>query len=539
MRLTSAAGGRTSTGRAGWAAPIALLFAGLVVLLGACGSSGVSQTREVSFSGSALPNVDPANSRHEIGGPIDSASVSELEVAWSLPLKAAEAHGKTQLGGVIVPSTYGGYSSSPVVSNGVIYSQDLESNVQAIGLESGDVLWEKRYGLANRGPNGVVVTGDRVYGATPASAFALDRETGEQIWSVKLTRNENEGINMAPGYEEGKVFVSTAPGTLRNPRGRGGVGVLWALDARTGRKLWHFDTVPRSLWGNRRGNSGGGLWHTPAFDGEGAMYFSVAGPGPIPGTRAAPWGSSRPGPNLYTNSVVKLDTESGELRWHFQLNPHDLYDWDLVSPPMLIEAGGRELVVAAGKSGIVFALEAASGQLVWKHPLGRRNGHEKDASYAMRGEYSKLKLIPTLYPGNQGGVAAPMSTDGSRVFVPVVNHPVSVPGAGTEIREYSKTNLGEVAALDVRTGAVQWKRKLLVSPMLGATSSVNDLVFTTSTRGKVYAFSADNGKIAWQAELPLGTNTGITVSEDTVIAPAGLASAPEDEIEIVAYRLEG
>jgi outer membrane protein assembly factor BamB len=500
---------------------LALLIATSSTVLVACGSSSSGDT--VSFTGSAYPNVDPSNSRHA-SGPIDSSSVSELEVAWTLPLTAA--------------STFGAYSSSPAVSNGVIYSQDLESNVQAINLESGDVLWTKKYSLADQGPNGVVVAEGRVYGATPTSAFALDQKTGKQLWSVPLARNENEGIDMAPGFDDGKVFVSTVPGTAAAFYEGEGVGVLWALDAKTGKKLWHFDTVPKSLWGNTRINSGGGLWYAPAFDGKGSMYFGVGNPAPFPGGEGSPWGSSRPGPNLYTDSIVKMDTKSGKMLWHFQLTPHDLYDWDLQGPPILMTIGGRQAVVAAGKSGIAIALDAKSGKLIWKRPVGRHNGHDNDGLDAMQGDTSKLKPPYEIYPGNLGGVIAPMSTDGSDVFAPVVNHPVTI-ASGSEIEEASPENSGELVAVDAKTGKIEWQHEFPIAPAFGATTSVNDLVFTTTFDGRVYAFNTKSGQVVWQTELPAGTNTGVTVTGDTVIAPAGVASAEGQTPEIVAYRLGG
>jgi outer membrane protein assembly factor BamB len=499
---------------------VALSVVASGVLLSACGGSSSS---EASFSGDAYPNVDPVNSRHS-GGPISSKNVSQLEVAWKLPLTAQ--------------SSFGSYASTPVVSNGVVYSQDLESNVQAIDLESGDVLWEKRYEEADQGPNGVVVAGGRVYGATPVAAFALDQETGKQVWSTTLTRNQSEGIDMAPGYDSGKVFVSTVPWNTTSYYEGGGVGVLWALDAKTGKKLWHFDTVPKGLWGDPKVNAGGGVWYTPAFDGKGSMYFGVGNPAPFPGAAGKPLGSSRPGPNLYTDSIVKMDAESGKMDWHFQLTPHDLYDWDLQGPPILINVGGRELVVAAGKSGFVVALDPNSGKLVWKRSVGKHNGHDEDGLLAMRGETSKLEPPYEVSPGTLGGVIAPMSSDGSTVFAPVVNHPVTV-ASGSKIEETSPENSGELVALNAKSGAVEWKHEFALAPAFGATSTVNDLVFATTFDGKVHAFDAKNGRQVWQEELPAGSNAGVTVAGDTVVAPAGLASAEGQKPEIVAYRLGG
>ena len=157
-----------------------------------------------------------------------------------------------------------------------------------------------------------------------------------------------------------------------------------------------------------------------------------------------------------------MDAKSGKMDWYFQLTPHDLYDWDLEGPPMLITIGGRELVVAAGKSGFVIALDAKSGKLVWKRSVGKHNGHDEDGALAMRGETSKLKPPFEIYPGTLGGVIAPMSTDGSRVFVPVVNHPVSVDSSGEKIEETSPENSGELVALNLKDGSVAWKHEFAI-----------------------------------------------------------------------------
>ncbi len=486
-------------------------------------SSSTSSTEGLALTGSGYPNTDTSNTRY-VGGPIDSANVSQLGVAWTLPLTAK--------------SEYGSYSSAPIVANGVVYSQDLESNVQAVSLKTGKVIWTKTFNSPDQGPNGLVVQGGRVFGATTNAAFALNEKTGEQLWSVTLARNEHEGIDMAPGYHEGIVYVSTVPGSTTQFYEGEGVGVLWALQASTGKKLWHFNTVPEDLWSSEHIdiNSGGGLWYSPAFDEQGNMYIGTGNPAPFPGTSQYPWGSSRPGPDLYTDSIVKLNATTGKLEWYYQLTPHDLYDHDLQDPPILASVGGRKVVIAAGKAGIVIALDAETGKLLWKRPVGTHNGHDNDGLYAMRHEYSKLSLGATVYPGLLGGVIAPMATNGSTVFVPVVNHSVSF-SSQTEPQE-SGPATGELVALDVATGAVKWDRKLS-SAAYGAATAVNDLVFTTDFEGSVFAFDASSGATAWEAKLPSGTNTGVAVDGNTLLAPAGLAVSSGQSPRLVAYRLGG
>jgi outer membrane protein assembly factor BamB len=455
------------------------------------------------------------------GRPIDSSNVSSLEVAWRLPLTAK--------------SIFGSYASTPVVAGEVVYSQDLASSVQAIDLQSGRVLWTKSYESPSPGPNGVVVAGGRVFGATENAAFALDRKSGRQLWSVSLVRNGSEGIDMAPGFHDGTVYMSTVPVSIAGAYRGGGAGVLWALDARTGRKLWHFDTVPRGLWGRPEVNSGGGLWYPPAFDDEGSMYFGVGNPAPFPGTEAEPWGSSRPGPNLYTDSMVKLNAKSGKLQWYYQQTPHDVYDWDFQDQPILASARGRELAIGAGKSGVVVAVDRKTGQPVWKRAVGTHNGHDRDSIRAMHREYLALKPA-MVFPGELGGVIAPMATNGALLFVPVVDAPLSI-SSRSRLRRTGAMR-GELVALDLATGAVAWRRRL-PSPAFGAPATVNDLVFATTYAGDVYVFDANNGQRIWQAKLPAGTNTGVTVAGDTVIAPAGVAAGPGQAAQIVAYRLGG
>jgi outer membrane protein assembly factor BamB len=499
-------------------AVVVIVVVAVVVLAG--GSSSGSAESSL-LTGSGYPNVNTSNTRY-VGGPIDSSNVTKLESAWSLP--------------ITTKSEYGSYSSAPVISNGVVYSQDLESNVQAINLKTGKVIWTKTYESPDQGPNGLVVQGGMVYGATTNNAFALNEKTGQQVWSVTLARNEHEGIDMAPGYHEGIVYVSTVPGNTTQFYKGEGVGVLWALDAKTGKKLWHFDTVPENLWSSENVsiNSGGGLWYSPAFDAQGNMYIGTGNPAPFPGTNQLPWGSSRPGPDLYTDSIVKLNARTGKLIWYYQLTPHDLYDRDLQDPPILATVGGRRVVIAAGKGGFVIALDATTGKLLWKRSVGTHNGHDNDGLYAMKHEYSKLKMPETVYPGLLGGVIAPMATNGSTVFVPVVNHPVTITTQAEPSEPGPAT--GELVALNVATGAVRWTHQF-ATPAYGATTAVNDLVFATDFEGNLYAFSANTGSVVWEAKLPAGTNTGVAVSGDTIIAPAGLPLESGQIAELTAFRL--
>lgn len=502
---------------------IAAIVVVVVVLIVALGSSKKTNVPAASFTGTGYENINTSNTR-STGGPIDASTVSKLHVAWSIPLGAN--------------SLFGAYASTPVIAGGVVYSIDLDSNVQAIDLHTGQVLWSNELKTSDYGPNGLVVANGEVFGATGSAAFALEQKTGKELWSVSLVENEHEGIDMAPGYHDGIVYVSTVPGNVNNFYEPGGNGVLWALEAKTGRKLWHFDTSPPDLWGpsGTSVNSGGGVWYPPAFDNEGNMYFGTGNPEPVPGTEQLPWGSSRPGPDLYNDSIVKLNATTGKLEWYYQVTPHDLYDWDQQAPPILAEVGGKPVVVSGGKSGVIVALDRKTGKLLWRRDVGIHNGHDNDGLYAMRHEYSKLKLPETIYPGELGGVIAQMASNGTTVFAPVVNLPATFKSQSSP--EEGPEESGEVVAVNIATGKIEWTHKF-AAPAFGATTVVNNLVFFSTFDGELYALNTSNGEVAWESELPAGSNAGVAVEGNTAIIGAGKAVSSGQKPALVAYRLGG
>jgi outer membrane protein assembly factor BamB len=314
--------------------------------------------------------------------------------------------------------------------------------------------------------------------------------------------------------------------------------VLWALNDATGAVKWKFDTVPPSLWGDPDVNSGGGLWYPPSFDAAGNLYVDVANPAPFLGTPDDPWGSSRPGANLYTDSLVKLDSRTGKVMWYHQVLPHDIYDWDVQDSPVVTNAGGRPVVLATGKIGFVYEFDQRTGQLLWKTSVGIHNGHDNDDLLAMSGQFSKLPQLPvTLFPGALGGVPAPAAADDSTAYVAVNN--LSVTWTNQEpppVFPAFTAGKGEVVALDLVTGKIKWDVPLDQSPY-GATTVVNDLVFTTTFDGTVYALNKHTGAVVWQAKLPAASNAPVAVNGDTLYAGAGWTEDSTQKAAIVAFRL--
>jgi outer membrane protein assembly factor BamB/predicted lipoprotein with Yx(FWY)xxD motif len=523
---------RSGAGKGRRAAACVVLTLGLALALAACGSSSPKAATGGSAAASpgalptawSLPGADLQNTR-DVGGPIKASNVSTLGVAWTDPISAV--------------GQFGAYSATPVVSGGVVYTQDLQSNVQAINLQSGKVLWTTKYNSTDTGPNGVTVADGTVFGATETSAFALQASTGKQIWIKKLTRNVNEGIDMAPGFNNGTVYVSTVPGNANAFYAGNGQAILWALNASNGATRWKWEEVPSDLWSSAHTsiNSGGGQWDPPTFDDRGNLYVGVANPGPFPGTAQYRWGSSRPGPDLYTDSIVKLDANTGKLIWYYQLTPHDIYDYDMENPPILATAGGRQLVIDGGKAGILVAVDAQTGKLVWTRSVGVHNGHDNDHLYAEKGETSKLHTPEVIEPGDFGGVESQLASNGTTVFAAVNNLPVKYTGpakANVKFPDFT-TGTGDLVAVNEATGQVKWDAKLPSSPY-GAVTLANDVVFTTTLNGTLYAFNASVGAEIWHTGLGSETNAPVAVVGDTVLTAASFPGTAGHG-SIIAYRL--
>jgi outer membrane protein assembly factor BamB len=498
-----------SVRRRGGRRPHALMAtAAVAAALVGCGAAANPPRPGREWSG---PNADLSNTRR-VEGPIDSSSVARLRVAWTHPITS-------------------GYTATSVIAGGVVYAQDMASNVYALELRSGRLLWRHDYKVVDNGPNGVNVGDGRVYGATSTDAFALDQRSGRELWRRRLIRRAGEGIDMAPGYHDGTDYVSTVPAA------GGVVSTLWALDGATGKTRWTWEQVPRSLWGHPEVNAGGGMWHPPAFDEHGGLYAGIANPVPWPGLPQAPWGTSRPGPNRWNNSIVKLDEQTGRLIWGTQVLPHDVYDWDLQCPIVLATVGDRDVAVAAGKMGFVYAFDASNGELLWKRSVGMHNGHDDDNLAAMRGDLSVFRYGERILPGDWGGVQTQLASDGTTVYVPVNNLYAVYHGQELPEQQDLMEGTGEIVALDIASGRVKWDRRLPHS-VYGAASISSDVVFTTTYEGTVWALSAGSGEILWRARLPAGADAPAAIAGDTMVTGAGIRLKPHQRIALVAYRLD-
>lgn len=489
------------------------MVAGVVAcaLMAAAGGAAASR-RPAALAGTrAVPAGMPAaltGTRAASGSTLSSANVGRLAVRWSFRLRDLR-------------TSAGIFASTPVVRGDTVYIEDLDSTVFALDRATGKVRWRATFLDPNGGPNGLAVSGGRVYGTTKVAAFALSAATGKKLWQRPLTSISQQLIDVAPVAWKGLVFLGTVG---YQPYGR---GTIYALDARTGKIRWRFDTIKRP-WPHPLLAGGGGIWYPVSVDGHGRLYAGNSNPGPWGGTPKYPNGSAHPGKNLYTDSLIVLDARTGKLDWFDQVTHHDIRDQDMEATPMLIAARGRRLVVGAGKGGHVIAWDRGTHRRVWETAVGK---HRNDT-----GPLPRRRV--TVCPGLFGGVETPMASAAGRVFVPVVN----LCGHGSSTSSQSVTQLrpatgtGELVALDAGSGKVLWDRHLPL-PDFGCAAAVNDVVFTSDYAGVAYAFAADDGRLLWHARLPAGVNGCPAVDGHLVLFGAGVDRPHASRPALVAFGL--
>ncbi len=461
-----------------------------------------------------LPARDYDNSRAQPDATITTANVARLEPAWSVPMPGAAA--------------FGNLSSTPVIVGDTVYVQDLGSNVKAIDLATGTVRWTKEYKAFSTGPNGPAVGYGRVYVAKDGRTIgALDANDGHELWSTEIADTKTTGVDIQPTVVDGLVLAATVPVSLQGQFRGGDRGVLWALDAKTGEKVWSFDTVKSDdLWGNPDLNSGGGAWFPPAVDLErGLVYWGIANPAPFPGTPEFPRGSSRPGPNLYAESVVALHLRTGKLAWYHQAVPHDLFDHDL-QLTAIARLAGKTLVIGTGKLGRVLALDPDTGKVVSDREVGiHKNDHEALLT-------QPLDVMPGLF----GGTETPVAVADGVVYSAVINAPSHVDPAKEDFLGGAKLGQmpGQVVATDAATGRILWDTTIAGDP-LGAALVMGDLVFVGTYQGHIYALDRTRGSIVRTIDAPGGINGFPAATRDTIVWPIGMADPPV----VVAYRVAG
>ena len=459
---------------------------------------------------------------------IDRANVDELELRWLLQNQ-----------------TFGAWQSNPIVADGVMYLTERPNSIMAVDPVTGRVFWKYVHTPADNalvccGANnrGVAVLGDRVFmGTLDARLVAVDRINGELLWDVEVGDvNLAYSVTMAPLAVKDKIIVGVGGGEF------GIRGYVAAYYAETGELAWKTYTIPapgepgHETWEGDDWQYGGApVWITGSFDPEENLtYWGVGNPGPD-------WNAAqRPGDNLYSDSVIALDADTGELRWHFQFTPNDGYDYDAVQVPVLADmewqGEQRKLMLWANRNGYFYVLDRTDGEYLLGNPFVRVNWSSGLDENGRPIPTPQPEGMPT-WPGNQGGTNwyppswSPRTElfyfsaweDYATIYEPeeseyvpgraflgggfdVLTPAPGAPGVGigrtNPINNWTdEVGHASLKAIDPRTGEEVWEFEQFDVSDSGMLTTATDLLFTGGREGYIHALDATSGELLWKKNL--------------------------------------
>jgi alcohol dehydrogenase (cytochrome c) len=449
-----------------------------------------------------------------------------------------------------------GQESQPIVYDGVIYVTGSYSRLFAFDARSGEKLWEYDARLpdgimpccdvVNRG---AAIYGDKIiFGTLDAHLVALNRKTGKVIWNKTLADySAGYSFTAAPMIVKGKVIYGNSGGEF------GIVGRVEARDVNTGELVWSRPTIEGNMgtlngkdstmtgklnasWpGDMYKNGGGATWLGGTFDPDtNLLYFGTGNPGP--------WNSNlRPGDNLYTASVLAIDPDSGEIKWHYQYTPHDGWDFDGVNEFIPFDAtiNGKpmKLGAQANRNGFFFVLDRTNGKFIsatpfvskitWASGYGKNgrpiydpanrpgppNGEKGNTVFSAPSFLGGKNWMPMAFSQQTGMFYVPSNEWGMDIW----NEPITYKkgaaylGAGFTIKPIYEDHIGVLRAIDPTTGKIKWEYKNKAPLWGGVLSTAGNLVFTGTPEGYLKAFDAKTGKELWK----FNTGSGVVGSPVT------------------------
>lgn len=456
---------------------------------------------------------------------INTKNVAKLRPAWIFQTEVKES-----------------LETTPIVVDGVMYVTTSYSHVYALNAKTGELYWHYKHKMGPVttfccGPNnrGVAIYEDKVFlGTLDAQLVALDAKSGSLLWKADVGDPElGYSETMAPTAVNGKILIGTNGGEY------GIRGFVKAYDANTGKLLWTFHTVPENsvgVWATKDATGrdmhrdikaekaaleklgdpyqtlGGGVWQNPAVDLKlNRIYFVVGNPSPDLD------GSIRPGDNLYTDSLVAVDLDTGKYVCHFQYIAHDVWDLDAVSPPILVDVKDKDGktvpgVIHGGKTGYVYTHRRDDCSLIrYSEPMVSQDGRwtlpTKDGARMLPGANGGVEWSPmAVNPGLSLAYAVNLEQ-------PMTYHVESSPYPGGKLWLGGafkvipgERQFGNVTAVDYNTGKIKWQVETPEPMIGGALATAGGLVFTGEGNGWFRAYDAEDGKILWSFQAGAGVN---------------------------------
>jgi quinohemoprotein ethanol dehydrogenase len=460
---------------------------------------------------------------------INTANVEQLGLAWYVDLPTGD-----------------GLLANPLVADGLVYEIGAYSHVWALDVRTGKLVWsyDPHVKVASAFPSmwslhvnrGVALSGDRVFfGTSDCRLIALDAKTGARVWEVQdCDTDGNRAINGAPRVGGGKVFIGNSD--VDTGIGRGSMD---AFDARTGRHLWRFYTIPGDpalpenhtranaiaaktwigdQWWKKAG--GGSTWEGITYDAVlNLLYFGVDGP--------SPWNAKdRRGDNLFTDSVIAVNADTGDYVWHYQSVPNDSWDFNDCSPIVIVELpiGGqpRRVLLHAPKNGFFYVLDARSGALLsadkigavtWASAIDMKTGRPVETPgaryYASAGNSALVNPGPV---GVHNWHAMSYDEATNLIYIPLTNVAVRYSMleqsgllGGDTITDYyagmsepeAQHRMGQLLAWDPLARRARWKVDLELGTNGGVLSTAGNLVFQGTATGEFVAYRASDGQKLW------------------------------------------
>jgi alcohol dehydrogenase (cytochrome c) len=445
----------------------------------------------------ALPAHEYGGNRY-VASTITPANVRNLARAWVFRIPGVSM-----------------MEAAPLVWEGTLYVSSGRDDVYALDAKTGAPKWSYSYhpthAVAFEANRGVALLDGRLYlGTVDGHVLALDAATGTVLWNVQGVHDPaNSFYAMAPVPYKNLVLIGASNGDW------GGAGYVTAFDAKSGRHVWEWQSIPgpgvpgHETWaGDSWKRGGGSVWGGLTLDpATGTLFVDTGNPQPDL------LGSVRAGANLYTDSMVALDVSSGapKLKWYHQFVAHDTHDWDPAMPPVrftgIVKGVQRRLVAAADKGGDFWVLDASNGQLVEHAVVSTQRGHDTEPT--ARGTLA--------CPGTNGGVqynGGSYLPETNAFYVPSIDQCAVFTSSGTATylagREYfggeatvQGPSSGWMSAVDLNTGGFLWRKKLALPGLGGALSLSTGLVFSGQLDGDFIAYDAKTGAVLWH--FPTGS----------------------------------